>query len=425
MEFVHELEAIEQAARGNDRIAALAAAAKRCPDLVKIIKLTTDPLVTFNVKKLPEPMLRVASITYDEMLETLHDLRTRVLTGKAAQLRIAAVLGACDDLQRKWVQRILLRDLRLDMGVAAVNAAIPGLIKKHVVAKGISIQDAKPKDFVGTWVKQPKLDGFRHEARLFVDGHVELISPSGHDVTHEHPEIVDDLTALNAKLNSEGRRVNETYHLDGEICALNENGDVDFQLMQQRGNATNKVFYLFDAAHDMEWVNPKLQYSLRYAFASLLVDIASTPLIRITPNLAFTDGVDRMAAIAEAQDIAANGGEGLMFRRWDAPVEMKKGKRLLKAKGYEDAEFLVLDIFDGEPGTKREGQCGGLILELPDGKTCRCGSGMTDKWAKAWKENPKLIVGQRPTIRFMGWTNDGLLRLPRIKGVRPATDLTE
>lgn len=66
---------------------------------------------------------------------------------------------------------------------------------------------------------------------------------------------------------------------------------------------------------------------------------------------------------------------------------------------------------------KYAGLVGGLVCRYKDGKKVTV-SGMTDAQRKEWAEKPDLIVGQIVEVHALGETNTGLLREPRMKGIR-------
>src|SRR5439155_5113170 len=97
------------------------------------------------------------------------------------------------------------------------------------------------------WAWEPKLDGVRVLA-FIRNGKVELRSRRGLDCLRQYPSVANALSV----------HPNHPLVLDGEVCALDENGLPRFQLLQSRINlsrnaditraeaATPVVFYVFD-----------------------------------------------------------------------------------------------------------------------------------------------------------------------------------
>ena len=112
-----------------------------------------------------------------------------------------------------------------------------------------------------------------------------------------------------------------------------------------------------------------------------------------------------MAAVVKA------GGEGLMLHRADAPYLTGRSAVLLKLKPWEDAEARVVGHVPGKG--RNDGRLGALIVERPDGRRFRVGSGFTD----AQREDPPAI-GETITYRYQSLTAGGLPRFPAYVRVR-------
>lgn len=109
------------------------------------------------------------------------------------------------------------------------------------------------------------------------------------------------------------------------------------------------------------------------------------------------------------------GFEGTMIRLDLGPYENKRSKQLLKYKNFKDAEFLILDVIEGEGN--RSGMAGKLIVQLPNGNTCGVSmTGTQDFMIKVLKDKDK-IIGKQATVKFFSETNDGSLRFPTLKTI--------
>lgn len=105
------------------------------------------------------------------------------------------------------------------------------------------------------------------------------------------------------------------------------------------------------------------------------------------------------------------GAEGLMLRSDDAPYRGGRSEDLLKLKSFEDAEGRVVGHVPGRG--KYAGQTGALLVQLPDGRQLRLGSGLPD----ALRRQPPP-VGSVVTYRFNGTHAGGLPRFARFWRVR-------
>ena len=113
------------------------------------------------------------------------------------------------------------------------------------------------------------------------------------------------------------------------------------------------------------------------------------------------------AALKKALDeIVQAGGEGLMLHRADAVYVSGRNDALLKFKPQQDAEAIVVGY---TPGKGRfQGHVGALLLQMPDGKRFRLGSGLS----AAERERPPPL-GAVVSYRYQSLTPDGKPRFAR------------
>ena len=112
------------------------------------------------------------------------------------------------------------------------------------------------------------------------------------------------------------------------------------------------------------------------------------------------------------------GYEGQMLRI-DAPYENKRSDKLLKRKEFEDAEFTVIAIREGEGN--RSGQAGYVVVQ--DGTKAQFKAGIKAELAKRLEllKNKEDYEGWTVTIRFNGKTPSGVPRFPRAVAWFPGT----
>ncbi|MEJ7682893.1 MAG: hypothetical protein WKG06_34565 [Segetibacter sp.] len=92
------------------------------------------------------------------------------------------------------------------------------------------------------WIYEIKWDGYRAIAEVN-NKDVKLYSRKGNSFLSTYPEVVEELSKM--KLNAV---------LDGEIVVLNEDGNPDFQKLQDYGLNRNFPlhYYVFDLL-ELEW----------------------------------------------------------------------------------------------------------------------------------------------------------------------------
>lgn len=111
------------------------------------------------------------------------------------------------------------------------------------------------------------------------------------------------------------------------------------------------------------------------------------------------------------------GGEGVMLRRADVPYKKGRSAALIKVKGTEDAEAIVVGYEEGR--NRLKGMLGALRCKWVKGHKgteFSVGSGLTDAMRRDYK---KLFpLGTMVTIDYMSLGPEGKPRHPRLKGIR-------
>lgn len=105
----------------------------------------------------------------------------------------------------------------------------------------------------------------------------------------------------------------------------------------------------------------------------------------------------------ELKIITKAGAEGLMLHKGSSFYKGKRSGDLLKVKAYEDAEAIVIKHIKGKG--KYSEMLGAMLVEMPNGKQFKIGSGFTDNE----RSNPPDI-GETITYQFRGKTKNGIPR---------------
>ena len=111
------------------------------------------------------------------------------------------------------------------------------------------------------------------------------------------------------------------------------------------------------------------------------------------------------------RQVVAEGGEGLMLRLGSSRHSAARSQDLLKVKLHEDAEAVVIAHSPGKG--KYRGMLGALLVEAPDGRRFKLGSGFSD----AERRHPPA-VGATVTYRHRGLTARGLPRFASFVRIR-------
>ena len=279
----------------------------------------------------------------------------------------------------------------------------------------------------GDWVYEVKWDGYR--ALGYVrGGEARLVSRNGNDLTARFAEL--------AKAFAKAARSSECV-VDGEVCALDQNGRPSFSAMQQGKPGTPLVYEVFDVL-EIDGV-PVVDHPLverRERLEALLDKRQKT----VQMSGFFDDGEALYEAAIE------QGLEGVMAKRPGSRyLEGKRTRDWLKVKTHGRQEFVICGWTKGQG--RRSGSFGSLVLGTYRGNELgwvgNCGTGFTERdidelLAKleplrtdtpAFKELPKMakvrkgdVVWVRPRlvceVEFAEWTHDGHLRAPSFQGLR-------
>ena len=149
-------------------------------------------------------------------------------------------------------------------------------------------------------------------------------------------------------------------------------------------------------------------FTARLAALRKLLPITDAPWVVLVPQERATTHAELQALLDKTVKM---GGEGLMLHRGSSTYRGERNNDLLKVKPYDDAEARVVGHVTGKG--RNSHRLGALVVETPEGKRFKLGSGLTD----AERENPPAI-GAWVTYRFNGTNASGLPRFARFMRVR-------
>jgi bifunctional non-homologous end joining protein LigD len=277
------------------------------------------------------------------------------------------------------------------------------------------------------WLFEVKWDGFRAITRVS-QGDASMKSRQDNDLTQRFPSVKKGITNAVKTPNCV---------LDGEVCAIDEQGRSSFSLMQQGKPGTPIVYFVFDLLElDGE---PLIDLPLRERHERLkkLLD-RRNKTVRLSET--FEDG-DALFAVAKQQNL-----EGIMCKRADSRYAVGRRTRdWLKVKTHGRQEFIIAGYTKGQG--RRAGTLGSLVLAVRRGPNLEyvgnVGTGFTgeeiekllaklrplERKTSPFREVPKMpkvrkgdVTWVEPKlvaeIQFAEWTHDGHLRAPSYQGLR-------
>jgi bifunctional non-homologous end joining protein LigD len=279
------------------------------------------------------------------------------------------------------------------------------------------------------WLYEVKWDGYRALAYV-AGGEVGLVSRNGNDLTARFPAV--------AKSIGKALRTPNAV-LDGEVCALDEEGRATFSAMQRGTAGTRYIFVAFDLL-EVEG-EPLLDAALterRKRLAQLLDKRNRT--------VQFSESFDDGEALFEAAE--KQGFEGVIGKRARSTYQPgRRSRDWVKVKTHGRQEFVIGGYTRGEG--RRANSFGSLLLGVYDEGTDKLryvgsvGTGFNEKEIQrllgllrpletseprfepvpkpprvrrgdiVWVE-PRLVA----EVEFVEWTHDQRLRAPSYQGLR-------
>ena len=276
----------------------------------------------------------------------------------------------------------------------------------------------------GGWAFEIKWDGFRALARAGTRT-PRLVSRGAKDLGPRFPPVLRALP---------GAVEGTTAVLDGEVCALDEQGRPSFSAMQQGSGPLR--YFVFDI---LELGGESLvDRPLRERQAVLAEVLHEGEVVRRSE--VFTDGEALLAAARE------QGLEGVMAKRLSSPYRPGiRNRDWLKVKARQSQEMVIAGYTRGHG--RRQGGLGALVLGVRRGTDLvwagNCGTGFGERERRRLEDllrplerpTPPFAAAPRmPRVRrddvtwvepelvceveFSEWTHDGRLRAPSYQGLR-------
>jgi len=420
----------------NDKIATLTS--YKSDTLVqRVLKMTYDKVAySFGVTM---KNVRAGSsentIELPEALDYLEKLANREFTGNAAIALVEEVLERVSEANRDVVEKILDRDLKINMGRTNINKVIKGLITKPIYMRcDIGTKKNIEKNISFPAIVELKADGTYRECST-TGTSASFISRSGESYSyplfedvlkdveegylHGEMTVICDENILKLVLPKMEKADKKNGTNDAETLINNYNehkaNNKEYILPRSLGNGLlnsdkvpyeNIVFEVWDfvTPEDYQLAGlkdkknlPKVPYSERFEKLKNIISNVNSNQIRVIEHKIVNNLKEAYEFTSEKMK---EGLEGAILKDFGNVYKDGTSKTQLKLKLEIDAEMRVVGFIEGTPGTKREKTFGALMFENDEGTIKGSTSGFTDEMLEEINNNRSNYIGKVFTIQF-------------------------
>lgn len=370
------------------------------PMMERVLKAAYDPFITYGIKQVPESDIAGSEGFSDHTFELLDKLASRELTGNSAKVEIITELNLLSDQSKTLLTRILKKDLRAGFTAGTCNRVQPGFIFVFECMLAHKFEEKRIKQW--PVAAEPKYDGVRSLA-IWDGKQVTFYSRTGKVFEGMRPIAMD----MEAKLLME--RI-EPMVFDGELMdRSNQFNKIVGDVHKKDFAAEDAIYYLFDAIPlaNFQADDEPLPYRerrMRLAGLAEKADLVKLRNVRVTPVRVMRN----LEQVEQwAQEIMAEGGEGLIIKPLDGKYEKKRSYSWLKIKGEHSIDAVITGTEEGTG--KYAGKVGAVMINY-NGVEVRVGSGLTDGIRELQDEQ---LIGRMIEVKYHEVTPDGSLRHPR------------
>lgn len=354
----------------------------------------------------------------------LDELSERIITGNLALTVVNEFLRVrqFNDEQQAIIFNIIDKDLKCGLSEVTINKVYGNIIPQFKVALAQKL-DKEVLD--KTYVCSRKLDGCRCITIIKNQFDIKFFSRQGKefDTLNTLKKDIENLVEIGV--------ISDNTVLDGEICITDEKGKEDFQsvmkeIKRKDHTIQNPMYIMFDllTLDEFNKGTSNKGYRERLNYLQTIyndLSLINNKHLRVVEHFDYTPEEFKKWQ----QKVIDNGWEGLIARK-NVPYENKRSKNMLKIKSFQDEEFKVIGVEEGDAqelinGVMHKIKCVGSLIVEYKGNKVNVGTGLSLEQRKRWYKHPEEIIGSTITVKFFEPTQnqDGSwsLRFPVLKAV--------
>lgn len=386
-----------------------------------IMDVALNPFRVYGVDDIPElPKEERLSKKWDDttfckklvvLAESFEKSNDR--TAKLARIRELMRHGGAR--QRKWAQRILLKNLRMGVDTKTINK----VFKDRIHIPTFTVQLAKPIKEVSKltealashrWAIEPKLNGLR----LLLDGRTPYSREGKPLYNLEH--IIEQVRSIKAL---------DDYVIDGELMEPTPDPDHTWRksVSIARSSVNKKdnsklIYFIFDAIPKHGW-DPTgdsgpcaVSWLIRRHVLEEAIGHVDMPNFVLNP---YEEMQNPDHLYQTYEELVAAEFEGAMLKRMDAFYSYKRNAEWIKIKPEESEDLEIVSFNEGEG--RLHGTLGSFVIVRKGVETSV--SGLTDKQRDyIWTHRDELI-GTIAEVKYQMLSPDKKLLFPRFVRLRP------
>lgn len=347
--------------------------------LKTVLKMTYDHVV-FNygvgkttLEKIDHDNLieHSCNLSVENLLDILeNEFSTREVTGNAAITKLQEMLSNTGTDNRWLLQKIIERDLRINLGKTQINKVFKGLITKPIYMRCDTYNKKTSKNISYPAIIQLKADGTYREFSV-QNGVVLAQSRSGEK--YEYPVIAEEM-----KNYTDG-----IYTGELTVKGISDRAEGNGLINSSNPPHDDIILELWDFISHAEYVQagakdkknpPTTPYLTRWN--CLNNEVKSSENVKTIP---FKIVENLKEALQQTSEWMTAGFEGGVLKDFGMIFKDGTSKQQLKLKLIISLEMRCTGTKDGTKGTKREGKVGAILFENDEGTIKGACSGFTDK----------------------------------------------